>query len=153
MRAFSHWNMEHDRSADALSFFQAIQNESDRCRAALPYQTRVFSYVNRGFYVEQLRRIWTYFSKSQTLILRNEELRTDPKDTLDKIYRFLGVNKISSVHEKNVHSRPYLSAMSHKEWEYLINMFEYEIQALERLLDWDCSEWLCKPDYLQANGV
>jgi len=41
-RAFSHWNMERDRNADSLPFFEAIQSESERCRVALPSQHRVF---------------------------------------------------------------------------------------------------------------
>jgi hypothetical protein len=60
-RAFSHWNMERHRNAEALSFWDAIQGESLRCRDALPLQHRVYSYTDRGFYTEQVRRIWRYF--------------------------------------------------------------------------------------------
>ncbi|MGB7755383.1 MAG: hypothetical protein WBL23_04905, partial [Salinisphaera sp.] len=60
-RAFSHWNMEKSRNAESLSFWDAIQNEEPRCKEALPYQHRTYSYVDRGFYLEQLRRLWRYF--------------------------------------------------------------------------------------------
>jgi len=59
-RAYSHWNMEYDRKTDSLPFWEALQSEAQRCREALPYQHRVYSYVDRGFYTEQLRRLWTY---------------------------------------------------------------------------------------------
>ena len=32
--------------------------------------------------------------------------------------------------------------MSQREWEYLRDLFEFEIRALERTLNWDCAEWL-----------
>ena len=60
-RAYSHWAMETGRAWDSLPFPQAIASESERCRAALPLQHRVFSYVSRGFYSEQLRRLWSFF--------------------------------------------------------------------------------------------
>lgn len=141
-RAFSHWNMERDRNADSLPFLKAIQSESERCRVALPSQHRVFSYVDRGFYVEQLRRLWTYFPRSQVLVLRHEELKARPDASLDNICRFLKLESIGPVRGLNVHSRPYTSTMSRKEWAYLRDIFEYEIRALERLLDWDCGSWV-----------
>lgn len=60
-RAFSHWNMERARNLETLSFQDAIQNETGRCRTALPGQHRIFSYVDRGFYMAQLRRLWSFF--------------------------------------------------------------------------------------------
>jgi hypothetical protein len=41
-----------------------------------------------------------------------------------------------------VHSTPYDSAMDPRTRYYLKHVFEYEIRYLERLLDWDCSDWL-----------
>jgi len=32
--------------------------------------------------------------------------------------------------------------MGDREREYLHSIYEYEIRSLERLLGWDCSEWL-----------
>lgn len=145
-RAFSHWNMERHRTKESLSFYEAIQNESERCRAALPYQHRVYSYVDRGFYVEQLRRIWNYFPKCQTLILRNEELRDDPKSTLGKTHAFLGIGDTAWNQKKNIHITPYRAAMTQREWEYLRDIFQYEILGLERILGWDCSAWLSGSD-------
>lgn len=141
-RAYSHWNMERSRNSDALSFWEAIQCESQRCREALPYQHRVFSYVDRGFYIEQLRRLWAYFTKAQVLILRNEDLRVRPQVTLQKVCDFLGVSPFHEINAKDVHSRPYLYPIRDSEKEHLRSIFEYEIRGLERLLGWDCSNWL-----------
>ena len=141
-RAYSHWNMQRKRGIDDLSFWDALHIERERCREALPYQEKRFSYVDRGFYLEQLRRLWTYFARDQVLVTRHEDLRSKPKEAIDKIYDFLGVGPVQGIQVREVHSHEYDSPMSKREREYLQFIFEYEIRGLERLLGWDCSNWL-----------
>lgn len=143
-RAYSHWNMERDRCAEKLSFLEAIRSEPTRCRTALPYQHRIYSYIDRGYYLEQLRRLWTFFPKEQLLILKNEDLREKPQETLQYICQFLGIDgsPLLNIKSKEVHSRPYTSQMSNVEKEYLKNIYEHEILSLEKVLGWDCSNWL-----------
>ena len=141
-RAYSHWNMERGRDNEPLCFWDALQSESQRCMEAYPYQHRIHSYMDRGFYLEQLQRIWNYFPKHQTLILRSEDLKKNPKETLDKVCHFLGVNCFKSVEPKNVFSGSYVSDMTGKEREYLINVFDAEIRKLEQVLGLDCGNWL-----------
>jgi hypothetical protein len=141
-RAYSHWNMERSRNADDLSFWDAIQNEQERCREALPLQHRVYSYIDRGFYLAQLRRLWMYFPKHQVLVIKNEHLRNQPNKTLQSVCAFLGVEQFRSIEVKNVHSRPYTLEMSQREKTYLRFVFEYEIRDTARVLGWNCSDWL-----------
>ena len=141
-RAYSHWNMERSRNRDELSFWDAIQNEEKRCREALPYQHRVYSYMDRGFYSEQLRRLWSYFPEDQVHILKTGFLRHQPETALQEVCDFLNVSRFHDVEAKDVHSRPYMSRMGDKEKDYLKTRFEYEILALERFLGWDCTDWL-----------
>jgi hypothetical protein len=140
-RAFSHWNMERDRGADSLSFGEAIRQETSRCREALPRQHRVYSYVDRGFYSEQLRRLWRFFPREQTLIARSEDLQTSPKATLDAICDFLDVAPLPDVEAKTVHQRPYAAPMQPEDRSYLQEVYRWEIPALEQLLGWDCAHW------------
>lgn len=143
-RAYSHWNMEFSRGADNISFWDALITERDRCREALPSQHRVYSYVDRGLYSEQLRRLWTFFPKEQILILKNEALRIEPKKTLKQICEFLGVSAepFLEIDSKVVHATPYKISMSKKEKDYLRSEFEFEIKNIERMLGWDCNDWL-----------
>ena len=142
-RAYSHWNLTRHRDPD-VSFWDAIRNERERCRSALPLQHRFFSYVDRGFYVEQLRRLWTYFDERQMLIVRNEDLRSRPQDVIDKICRFLGIQAFPEAKPPIAREPryPYQGQMSTRERDYLRHVFEYEIRNLERILRWDCSRWL-----------
>jgi len=141
-RAYSHWNMERSRNADNLSFWEAISNEKERCREALPQQHRVYSYIDRGFYLEQLRRLWTYFPKDKVLILKNEDLKQKPDETLNYVCEFLGVCQFKNVIARDVHSRPYVSRISEKENDYLRSIFEPEIKELEAELNWNCGNWI-----------
>lgn len=140
-RAYSHWNMERSRNAEILPFFEAITNEKERCHDALPLQHRVYSYVDRGFYLKQLKKIWTYFPKNRVLILKSEDLKQKHKETLNLICDFLQVSHFNAMEAKNVHSRPYESRISEKEKVYLKSVFEKEIREIEQALNWDCSEW------------
>jgi len=141
-RAHSHWNMEVTRNAETLSFWEAIQNEQKRCREALPQQHRVYSYVDRGFYLEQLRRLWMYFPKEHVLILKNEYLKEQPYNALKEVCSFLNIDQFRNIEARNVFSHPYKVKMSGKEREFLRNTFEHEIRGIEQALDWDCSDWL-----------
>ena len=142
-RAYSHWNLIRHRDPD-VTFWDAIQNERERCRSALPFQHRFFSYVDRGFYVQQLRRIWTYFEPKQILIVRNEDFRSRPKEVVDKVCHFLGIHAFPEIKlpMKLKQRYPYPGPMGAREKDYLKQVFEYEIRSLERSLGWDCSHWL-----------
>ncbi len=124
-RAYSHWNMEFDRKTDTLPFWEALQSEAQRCREALPYQHRVYSYIDRGFYTEQLRRLWMYFPKEHVLVLKNEDLRNQPNETLKKVTDFLGVTPLNKIEHKEIHTRQYSSGMAEREKDYLRSVFEF----------------------------
>ncbi|MGR8933325.1 MAG: sulfotransferase domain-containing protein [Gammaproteobacteria bacterium] len=140
-RAFSHWNMECARQADTLTFREAIQTEAVRCRTALPEQHRTFSYTDRGFYVEQLRRIWFFFPKQQTLLLKQDDFKQNPQQCLDVVCDFLELKRLENVTPKTIHALSYNTTMTVHEKAYLQHLFYYEIKQLERLLNWDCAAW------------
>ena len=141
-RAYSHWAMEHRRGNDPLSFSLALDHEEVRCREALPFQHRVFSYVDRGFYSSQLRRLWRFFGRQQVLVFRQEELRHNPQTCLDKICQHLSIPPSSTITPLELHNGDYNHEMDPACRECLRRIFWQEIGQLEHLLDWDCSDWL-----------
>lgn len=142
-RAFSHWRMEKSRGFDAISFSEAIRTERVRCRVALPNHHRVFSYVDRGFYAEQVRRYQRYFPDEQLCFLPYEDFRESPEQTMHSIFTFLGVDP-AQYHFKpqTVNKTHYQQEMDSADRQYLINLFRNDVKELERLLGWDCSSWL-----------
>ncbi len=140
-RAFSHWNMERDRNADIEPFSTAIRQEEIRAREALPFQHRVYSYIDRGFYSEQIKRIWRYFPKEQTLFIKHDDLRNKPRQVLEGISSFLEVAEFNNIIEEEIHSRPYVSKLSYDDHKYLNEVYFNEIEKIQTMLQWDCSDW------------
>jgi len=141
-RAYSHWNMEFNKNKDSDSFSSAIRNENIRTREALPHKHRVYSYVDRGFYAEQLRNIYRYFPRENLLVLRHEDLSEKFQSTLLSVTNFLKLKEFSFKELFNVHTGKYEKKISFDDHNYLHKIFFNDIKEVERILDWDCSSWL-----------
>ena len=141
-RAYSHWNMSRIRKEDNLPFIEAVKQEETRRLAALPYQTRPFSYIDRSLYVDQIRRIWNFFPKENTFFIKAESLWQQPKQELNKVLDFLQLSPFDEIEYTKLFASPYTSEMTEEEFDYLSPIFKPEIKHLESLLGWDCSDWM-----------
>ena len=144
-RAFSAWNMETKRGKEKLSFTEAIKKEPERCREALPLQHRIYSYVDRGFYAPQVRRLFNIFGTNNCLVLLNEELRNNHKKTLHRVFEFLGVDSSFVPPEASVFEQEYSIKIDNQLRPRLIDIFYFDIKELERMLGRDLSAWYAKP--------
>lgn len=144
-RAYSQWNMERQRGNETLSFLEAINSEPSRARQALPNQHRIYSYLSRGLYSEQVRRIWHYFCKKQTLIIKQDDLLNHPSLTLDKVHDFLEVERKDLAHTIRAHTLPYEETIGAEAHNVLRQYYGIEIMQLERMLGWDCQGWMKEP--------
>jgi len=140
-RAYSHWNMERQRGYETLPFLEAIENEARRCKEDLPRQHRIYSYLDRGWYSEQIRRIWRFFPQEQTMFIKYETLLSSPNEVMGEVWKFLGLLPIG-VEKKIVHARRYETKMSEVEVKLLQDRYKHEIMQIESMLGWDCSDWL-----------
>lgn len=90
-RAYSHWRMETERGAETLAFEDAVGPKgSERMRAAPGGVHRVHSYVERGLYAPQLRRVFALFPRDQVLVLRTDDLWEQPAPVVSRVLRFVG---------------------------------------------------------------
>lgn len=140
-RAYSQWNMWHRLGRDTSDFASAIPEEEVRCRTALPLQHRYFSYADSVFYSEQLRRIWRYFPRQQTLILKSEEFRSNPRDVLAQVPDFLGVTREELPDPEFTRSGDYTAPVNSSDCEYLLTVLASEVRTIESLLGWNCDDW------------
>ena len=143
-RAFSAWNMETKRGKEKLSFAEAIDKEAMRCREALPLQHRVYSYIDRGFYAHQVRRLFKIFGKDSCLVLLSEELRNEHQKTLQRVFEFLGVDSSFVPPEASVFEQEYSDKIDNRLRSRLIDTFQFDIKELEKLLGRDLSSWYAK---------
>jgi len=140
-RAFSHWNMYRDRKQEDLGFLDAIREEKKRLRAVLPLQLRRHSYLDRGFYSEQIERVFRFFPREQVLIIKFEEFRRHGPEVVNEVFRFLGVAPLDSVKNRQQNRIRYERHMSRQERKYLVDLYRDDIRRVEELLGWDCSDW------------
>ncbi len=87
-RAYSQWNMESERGTDRLNFYESLKVEKIFKKNKL--QHRVYSYVERGMYYKQIKKIFKIFPKENVLILKYETYKQNNVKTINKILRFIG---------------------------------------------------------------
>lgn len=140
-RAFSHWNMQRDRGLEPLDFLAAVREEKNRAREAMPVQLRKFSYADRGFYAEQMERVFRCFPREQVHAIKFEDFRHDAQRTIDAVCNFLGIEPQKKLNNVETGSTPYARQMTASERQYLVDLYKNDIDRLEQLLGWDCSDW------------
>lgn len=95
-RAVSHYLHERRIGGEWLPFAAAILRERSRLRRdrdpiAWTSAARHHSYVDRGRYADQIRRVLRHFPREQLLFLRSDDLRLRHAETLGRVFRFLGL--------------------------------------------------------------
>jgi hypothetical protein len=103
-RAWSHWRMEYGRGAETAPFAWCIREGRQRLFDADPWGFhREFSYVERGFYGEQVERLFALFPRDQVLLLRAEDLRADARRALATVRAFIGAAPAPAPVARDVH--------------------------------------------------
>lgn len=149
-RAFSHWRMEVTRNADTLSFSAAIREGRERVRSAPGRVHRVYSYVERGYYDQQIARLLSLFPRSQLHFFRTDQLFSRPADTVTRIEDFLGVERALTASQRYVvplESKDF-GLMTPGDRAYLDDLFGASIAEVERLSGQDLSDWR-DPEYAE----
>ncbi len=133
-RAWSHWRMETARGAENLPFEICIAAGRSRVDdPAAPGCHRVHSYVERGFYAPQVRRLLTLLPRTQCLFLRSADLRTRPETILAGVCDFLGAPRMADVEARFSHVGPRLAGTGSPP--------EAAVQQLRTLYEADQAAW------------
>jgi hypothetical protein len=74
----------------------------------------------------------------------NEELRSDHKRTLRRVFEFLGVDNSFVPPEASVFEQEYTDKIDNQLRSRLIDSFYFDIKELEKLLGRDLSNWYRK---------
>lgn len=146
-RAWSHWAMESSRGSETLTFGEAIR--AGRRRVAdmadeVPGCHRVFSYVERGCYADQIARLLELFPREQVLFLRTEDLWRQHAATLDRVCDFLGVARFAAYPTAEYVApvqRPAVVAMAEEDADLLRALYGCEIGRTAELTGLDLSGW------------
>lgn len=91
-RAYSHWKMETTRGFEDKPFAWAIRDGRARVTdPQAPGHHRVYSFVERGFYAAQLKRVYEIFPRENVLLLDSNDLHNNPEETLARVCTHVGV--------------------------------------------------------------
>ena len=133
--------MYRERKQETLGFLEAIAEESNRIQDALPFQPRRTSYLDRGFYFEQIKRVFHFFPREQVRVIKFEEFRQKTTEVVNETFSFLGVKPLTTVKNRQQNRIPYERKITAEESKYLYGLYQKDIARLEKLLNWDCSDW------------
>lgn len=152
-RAYSNWKMESLKELEVLPFATAIREGRERTSAKDDprfLNKRRFSYVERGFYAQQIERMLKFFPRGQVLFLTNDQMRADRDATLDAACSFLDVPPFESYPEnREILPRTAVTLTSEKDvpppneadLQYLNELFASDIKKTADLTGLDLNEW------------
>jgi hypothetical protein len=137
-RAFSHWNMRRAKGREPLDFLDAIKLDQAQIGTG---DLRGNAHIERGLYTPQLERVFEIFPRDQVLLIKYEEFREDYSKTLEKVFDFLGIDRLPHLKNAEQNAGPYQRKMTAEEREEVSAIFSEDISRLEQMLGWDCSDW------------
>jgi hypothetical protein len=146
-RAWSHWCMEWARGAEHLTFAEAIREGRARMPAEAPLDGahRVFSYVERGRYGEQVARALRYFPREQMLFLKTETFARDHMAVLGEVTRFLGIRDFPTLLPRRDNARPdanYPPGPSEEDLALICGELAQDTRMFAELTGMDISDWM-----------
>lgn len=95
-RAVSHYEHTRSRGLEPLPIQTAFECEAARLASATarsddsPSAYRIYSYLARGIYADQLLRWFAHYPRERILVVRSEALWRNPK-AVASVYEFLGL--------------------------------------------------------------
>jgi Sulfotransferase domain len=137
-RAFSQWNMRREKNQEPLEFLDALKRDRE---IGLSKNPRGDAYLARSLYAPQLEKVFQLFPREQVFVLKYEIFRSDPFSIMDRLFDFLGVGRRAGLKNKQRNVGSYSRKLTTQEREYAAGIFQDDIGKIEKLLDWDCSDW------------
>lgn len=141
-RTISHYEQNLKGKRQNLTFEETINRELAQLETATNIAETVCEKVKAGWeenlamsmYVYPLQRWMNTFSKEQFLIIDSDDLIQKPKETMDRAFDFLQMDRLDSIkfNSRNVGSYPSIDDTLKSR---LSRFFEPHNQKLEKLLD------------------
>jgi hypothetical protein len=140
-RAFSQWNMNRLNNWENRGFSDAILCDLEKMTKYPSLKHRRYSYISRGMYYQQSTNLLSYFQRKNILFLKDEDLKFNPVDTMKKVCNFLCLDIIEIQKFELFYSLEYEHSMNQNERKLLLDIYDDEIDNLEKIIGWNCSDW------------
>lgn len=150
-RAYSHYYHTKRLGREDLAFEEAIAKENERVgwieekiREDEYYyhdNYHLYTYLSRGIYINQLKNWLGAFTKKQILVLRSEDLFSNPSAIVNQVFDFLELPNWEIEHYEQCNSNSYQSMIEPATRESLVEFYKTHNESLYKLLginfDWD----------------
>jgi len=141
-RAYSNYNLSIRKKTESLSFEDAIDEEinflkNHSFRDTIDHRR---SYLSKGLYENQIKIWFDNFPREQIHILCTEDMKKNPKESLLKIFQFLGIPNYTLKNPQKQKSAEY-KKMNDKTRERLLTFYKpYNqkfFETIQEKFDWD----------------
>jgi hypothetical protein len=143
-RAYSAWCMESERGVEPLGFSEAIRGGRSRLpRDRTAPEWRVHSYVERGFYGEQVARALSVFPRAHFLFLRSSSLDQDHIGVLQSVADFLAISPFRRTRPIRARQRSALAwpVISQDDRHYLQSLYHADTARFAELSGLEVDDW------------
>jgi sulfotransferase family protein len=146
-RAFAQWRKTWAEGRETLLFSEAIRAYPERVRALAEVEglERHFSYVERGFYGEQLAYLTQHFPRENLHCEIFEEFLADRDAALSRIAGFLGIGPfpagIPEIRRHAARETDYPSTLRQDDIVHLAAIFREDTARLEAFLGRRIEGW------------
>jgi hypothetical protein len=129
-RAYSHYWHSRSRGREKLEFADAIGAEPERLATGSLRDLQWYSYIDRGRYLAQLKRVCQFYLRESLLVILFEELCHTPAEIFRSVFRFLEVDDTFVPPELGVAHHRQVPARSLK-----LRAITRRVPVLHRLID------------------
>ena len=150
-RAFSHYYNEIRHERESLSFEEALEAEPGRLAGEVQkmmedenyfsFHHGHHAYLARGIYVDQIRQVREHYSEDQLLVLDSDLLFSEPQQTCNLVFDFLGLPpwkiKEFKIHNPGQYQNPMSTELRNKLVDYYFPYNQALYEYLEVKFDWD----------------
>jgi len=105
-------------------------------------------YIDESLYAKHIKALMEYFPKEQMYFIRNEELLYKTQETMDKLYKWLGVkkHKLEQVGKLIVPVGGLVREVTRPQHTFekrglIVDNFIEDIIELEKITGWDLTAW------------
>jgi len=135
-RAYSAWSMVTWMQKENMSFSKAIREGRERIHDEL--SRRFYTYVERGFYAEQIETALKLFGPEQLFILWQGQLQSHHNQSLEKISHFLGVKHISIEPQfiRPIQPDKKLPPITDQDRDYLHGLYADDFAKTKKLVEY-----------------
>jgi len=144
-RAFSQWNMRREKNQEPLEFLDALKSDLG---IGISKGPRGNAYVARSLYFPQLEKVFALFPRDQVYVLKYEVFRSEAFSIANEVFEFLGLERRSRLKNRQRNVGSYARKLTAEERKFGHTIFEEDVNKVEALLGWDCSDWRLKAPVL-----